>query len=134
MRARHSGERALLARKQAERGARKNQERADRLHSGLRGLWENITGRARTLKAINEAEAIDALARDRAQRDSLIWAQLRERGPLQAQLENLRIRHRQEWRQLAQEIVRQMRQRLAAPERAPRLSRPRWRDPRSLER
>lgn len=111
MREAHAGERALLFEKQATRWAQETQERADRMRAGLRGLWDNITGRARALRALNEREAIQGLARDRAQRDRLIWAQLKERQPLQAQLDALRGRHADERRLLAQEIVRHLRSR-----------------------
>ncbi len=116
MRAAHAGERALLAGKQAERWARETQERAERFRAGLRGLLDNFTGRARAIRLLNEAETISCLRRDLAQRDNLIWAQLRERAPLQAQLERLRERHRAERRQLAQEIVRHLRSRIRAVE------------------
>ena len=58
MRAAHAGERALLHKKQTERWARETQERADRFRAGLRGLWDNITGRARAMRILNEREAI----------------------------------------------------------------------------
>ena len=112
MRARHSGERGLLAKKQSERWGRETQERAERFRAGLRGLLDTVTGRARAIRTINEAEAIQGMQRDRAQRDRLIWAQLKERAPLQAQLAKLRERQAQERGQLAQEIVRHLRSRV----------------------
>lgn len=134
MRARHAAERLLLGTRQQERWERETQERADRFRAGLRGLLDNITGRARAIKTINEAETIQALKRDRAQRDHLIWAQLKERAPLQAQLATLRQRQAQERSQLAQEIVRHLRSRVREIETpAPRPSRSRRRDY-SLER
>ena len=119
MRIAHSGERARLSEKQAERWARETQERADRFRAGLRGLWDNLTGRARTLRMLNEQETIHGLLRDRDQRDRLILAQLKERQPLQAQLDALRQRHADDRRQLAQEIVRHMRSRAVAVEARP---------------
>jgi hypothetical protein len=112
----HAKERTLLLSKQEERWALETQERSDRLRAGLRGLWDNITGRARAIRAINEEEAIRDLRRDRAQRDALIWAQLKERAPLQARLDALRKRHAQERRLLAQEMVRHLRSRAATPD------------------
>jgi len=110
----HAEERARLARKQAERWAEETQERADRMRAGLRGLWDNITGRARAIRALNEEEAVRAMMRDRAQRDRLVWAQLKERRPLQARIEAVRARHINERRLLAQEIVRHLRSRAVA--------------------
>ena len=114
MKAKHGGERARLHKKQAERWALETQERSDRTRAGLRGLWDNITGRARAIRAINEAETIDALNRDRAQRDRLVFDQLKERRPLQTRLDALRARQAQERSQLAAEIVRHMRSRVRA--------------------
>ncbi|MEA3013355.1 MAG: hypothetical protein QOD42_1900 [Sphingomonadales bacterium] len=119
MRDAHAGERARLAEKQAERWAQETQERADRFRAGLRGLLDNITGRARAMRILNEEEALRGMLRDRAQRDRLIWAQLKERAPLQAQLDALRKRHVEERRLLAQEIVRHMRGRVLAVEARP---------------
>jgi hypothetical protein len=119
MREVHSGERVRLAEKQAERWARETQERVDRFRAGLRGLLDNITGRARAMRILNEEEALRGLLRDRAQRDRLIRAQLKERQPLQMQLDTLRARHADERRLLAQEIVRHMRGRALAAEARP---------------
>jgi hypothetical protein len=105
----HAGERALLAKKQSERWTLETQERADRFRAGLRGLLDNFTGRARVIRAMNEADAIHGLQRDRAQRDRLIWAQIKERAPLQAQLAQMRVRQSQERRLLVAEIVRHLR-------------------------
>lgn len=119
MRGVHAGERTLLLKKQAERWAHETQERSDRLHSGLRGLWENITGKARALRAINDAEAVQGMQRDRAQRDELIEIQLEERQPLQAKLNDLRKRHAQERKLLAREVVQHLRRKLRGQDRAP---------------
>lgn len=134
LRVRHAGERALLANKQAERWQRETQERADRFRAGLRGLLDNFTGRARAIRALNEAEAIQAITRDRTQKDALTWAQLKERAPLQAQVEKQRARHREERRLLAQEVVRHLRSRLRTAEQAPEPARRIRRRDHSLER
>jgi hypothetical protein len=115
----HANERSILLNKQEERWSRETQERSDRLRAGLRGLWDNITGRARAIRAINEEEAIRGLRRDRAQRDTLIWAQVKERQPLQARLDALRARHINERQLLTQELVRHLRGRAAAREAPP---------------
>lgn len=109
LRSRHAAERTLLLNKQEERWARETQERSDRLRAGLRGLWDNITGRARAIREINEEEAMNGFQRDRAQRDRLIWAQLKEREPLQNRLDALRQRHAQERTLIAQEMVHHLR-------------------------
>lgn len=133
--ARQEGERQMLREKQSERWALETEERASRFRAGLRGLLDTITGRARSIRMLNEAEMIEGLRRDRRQRDLLVSAQLKERQSLQARLEALRARHKEERRQLAGEIVRQLRARLRAPDPSlvPR-PRSRRRDDFSLER
>jgi hypothetical protein len=135
LRTTHASERARLQQKQAERWAQETQERADRMRAGLRGLWDNITGRARAIRALNEEEAIRGMMRDRAQRDRLIRAQLKERQPLQARLDALRARQIEERWLLAQELVRHLRSRAVAIEARPFAPvRSRKRDGPSLER
>ena len=109
LRTRHHSERKQLSTKQDERWAEETQERADRFRAGLRGLWDNITGRARALRAINQEETIRALHRDRTQRDRLIWSQLGERQPLQKRRDDLRKRHAQERHLLMRELVQHLR-------------------------
>jgi hypothetical protein len=134
MGATHAAERERLKEKQAERWAAETQERADRFRAGLRGLLDTFTGRARSIRLLNEQEALEAVRRDREQRDALIFMQLADRAPLQERLRGVRTRHMQERRHLAQEIVRHMRSR-AAPIQSPRdHTQKRLRDDHSLER
>lgn len=134
MRDLHATERASLLAKQDERWRHETQLRAKRFRAGLRGLLDTITGRTRALRLLNEQEAMEGLRRDRAQRDGLILSQIKERAPLQKQLNALRQRQREERRLLAQEIVRAMRARiLIAYTQAPARKRRRRRDL-SLER
>jgi hypothetical protein len=124
----HARERELLRSKQAGRWAQETQERSGRLRAGLRGLWDNITGRARAIRTVNEEEAIQGLLRDRAQRDRLIASQLKERQPLQDRLDDLRKRHAQERRLLAQDVVQHLRRKARdRKDRAPPPPRPRKR-------
>lgn len=135
MGARHSGERALLSKRQKERWAEETRLRTSRFRAGLRGLLDTVTGKTRAIRAANEAEVLQGLRRDREQRDALVWAQLKERAPLQAQFQKLRERHRHELAQLARTVVQSLRQRLV--ERAdlsPATPRRRRRDGPSLER
>ena len=114
MRDDHARERDTLLNKQRERWAQETQERSDRMRAGLRGLWDTLTGRARAIRILNEAEAIRSLRRDRLQRDRLIVAQLKERAPLQDRLDALRARHKEERHVLAREMLHHLRARAIA--------------------
>lgn len=105
----HEREREMLAAKQKERDEQERRERQARFNTGLRGLWDRLTGRAGDVHALNEREAMQAMARDRAQRDRLIHAQLEERRTLQKQFDDLKAKHAEERKLLAREIVRHIR-------------------------
>lgn len=107
--ARQRRERKTLHARQDERWTRESEARATRLRTGLGGLWDKITGKAATIRAANERDALRALHRDRAQRDRLSRDQLRERDPLQRKLDGLRTRHAEERKLLAGEIARHLR-------------------------
>lgn len=112
----HRAEREQLRIKQEERWRAESAARAARLHKGLKGLWQTLTGAAASVRRSNEAEAWECLKRDREQRDALILAQLAERRPVQDQLDELRRRHAQNRRLLGREIARHMRERAPPPE------------------
>ena len=67
--------------------------RSARLNTGLRGLWNRITGRHALIERQNEAEAYAALRRDRTQHQELIDAQLAERQQLQTHIRAARDPH-----------------------------------------
>jgi len=53
-----------------------------RFRPGLRGLWDILRGESRRIRQQNEREALEALRRDRAEKDGLIFRQLEERRRL----------------------------------------------------
>lgn len=92
MTAAHALERQRVDAAQRERWIEESREREGRLNSGLRGLWDRFTGRQRQTIAENEAKAFEALQRDRAQRDELVAAQLKDRQALQQEIQAARDR------------------------------------------
>ncbi|AEI93858.1 relaxase/mobilization nuclease domain-containing protein [Roseobacter litoralis] len=74
-----------------KRQAQETKERGARLKKGLSGIWQFIKGDRSRLQEQNAKEAVECWNRDRAQRDDLIHAQLRERRVLQRELR----KHRQ---------------------------------------
>jgi hypothetical protein len=106
MKALHDAERAKLDHGQAERLKADTQARAERLRKGLGGLWDRLTGEHAKVKAQNEMEAYWSLQRDRAQRDALVSAQLRERQALQQKIIKLRQEQAQQLRELHRDLHR----------------------------
>lgn len=79
-------------------------KRAERMPKGLRAVWAFVTGKYQTLRRQNETEAARCLARDRAEKETLIKAQLKERATLQRQMRVWRDKHWQQTALFKQEI------------------------------
>lgn len=65
--------------------------RAARLPKGFSGIWDRITGRYTKIKTQNEQEALQALQRDRKEKDALVFKQLQERQTLQLEIKAQRV-------------------------------------------
>lgn len=98
-------ERSVLEQRLAARWAAEAKLRADRLHTGIRGVWELLTGKARAIRRQNESEAFAAYARDRKIREDISQAQMTDRRTLAARMVVLRARHRQERLALTAQVV-----------------------------
>ena len=109
LRGEHRAERERLSRLQSERWAREMDARALRLRKGLGGLIDLISGKAAAIKATNQLEAFEGLRRDQAQRDQLVFDQMRERRAVQERIDKLRLRHVQERKTLNRDAIRFLR-------------------------
>ncbi len=103
MTAAHRQERERLDLGQQQRWEQENRERSERLNTGLRGLWDRFTGTHVRIQQQNVQEALEALRRDREQRDVMVQAQLLERRSLQSQLEASRSQQAALLRELCQD-------------------------------
>lgn len=102
----HRDARTKLATKQANEWERETRERAERLPTGLRGLWHKITGRYSEIRKANELEASLTLARHSNERQSLIEKQLAQRSVLQTEFKKLRSAQAEELLSLRADIGR----------------------------
>lgn len=98
-------ERDVLKHKQQKRWKEETRQRALKLNTGLRGLWDRVTGARSAVVKQNEKEAYEGLKRDQKQRDQLIIEQMIERRVLQKQIEILRRKHAQNRRILARDVM-----------------------------
>ncbi|NJM33627.1 MAG: relaxase [Rhodomicrobium sp.] len=89
----HRDERSELAGYQKDRWQQENRQRSARLKSGMRGIWQRLSGDYTRIRKQNEQESYAALQRDRRQREALIFGQMRERRSLQAQIKTVRKLH-----------------------------------------
>lgn len=108
MRDKHHLDRQTLDQMQREQGQREARERTARLRTGVKGLWDRLTGDHRRTRDQNEREALKAIQRDRKQRDGLIATQLRDRQELQKQIRYVRHRHAVRVQELHRDIARQV--------------------------
>ncbi len=102
---RHQEERRQLTEIQEKRWQAETLARAARLPKGMSGIWHRLTGRYAKIKAQNEAEAMDSLRRDRAEKDNMIFRQLEERQRLQQEIKTQREAAQQELLQLRQDVA-----------------------------
>lgn len=87
---RQRAERQRLSDEQDGRRAEENQIRQARFRKGLKGLWDVLRGEHKRIRELNEREAHEALAKDRAEKDRLVFTHLRQRR----QLEFVKLRDR----------------------------------------
>jgi len=109
MRDQHRLERQKLKRGQDRRWFKETSARSSRLNKGLHGLFDRLSGKAKSTIKRNEAEAFQALLRDRAQKEELIAAQMKERQALQKDFIKLNSKQKQDRRILSQNISQYLR-------------------------
>ena len=88
-------ERQALSTAQAQREVMEHQDRQSRLRSGVRGLWDRLTGTHKRTVEMNDQEAALARQRDLTERDQQVFAQLKRRREMvearSAERENLKV-------------------------------------------
>lgn len=107
MKDQHARERSRLDEGQRLRSQAEGRARAERMRSGIMGLWDRVRGVADRIRKQNELEAFMALQRDREQRNGLIAAQLADRQRLEDQIRQTRQRHAARVLELHRDLTRQ---------------------------
>ncbi len=102
---RHQSERQALTDKQKKRWQQESEQRQSRLNKGLHGLWDRVTGKHSRTKDQNEAEAYQAYARDKEQKEILIQSQLQERRTLQQGIKHIRGQREDDIQQLKENLL-----------------------------
>ena len=72
-------ERKALDQRHRARWKEEASVRQSRFSTGLKGFWDGLRGRNAKLRKTNEYEALEALKRDQAEKDGMIFRHLRER-------------------------------------------------------
>lgn len=97
-------ERQRQTEQQEQQWHQETQERQAQLNTGLRALWDRITGKHAQIIKQNEIEAYQSLLREKSEKDALIVRQLQERRVLQARLDDLQTRHHQELMEMKKSV------------------------------
>lgn len=102
---RHVEERRALSEAHEKRWQAETLARVARLPKGFSGIWNRLTGRYAKVKALNEREALEALHRDRDEKDALIIRQLEERQALEREIKAQREAAQEELLQLREDVA-----------------------------
>ncbi|KPD12633.1 relaxase/mobilization nuclease domain-containing protein [Phaeobacter sp. 11ANDIMAR09] len=100
----HHDERQKLDIGQDKRWAEETKARSDLLNKGLRGLFDRLTGKGKSIRQQNEMDARKAAQRDQKQRDFMVVEQIKERRSLQREFQKIRYKHMKERSLVAQKI------------------------------
>lgn len=79
--------------------------RSKRFRTGIRGVWDWLSGKTRKIRKENEAEAADAAKRDAAEQERMIAAQLSERRVLQQNLRTTKREGHQQSEDLRRDVA-----------------------------
>ncbi|WP_299845295.1 relaxase/mobilization nuclease domain-containing protein [uncultured Roseovarius sp.] len=110
----HRVERQKLKDGQEKRRIKETKQRSDRLNKGLRGLFDRLTGKAKSIQSQNEYDARHCASRDQRQRDFMVEEQMKERRTLQREFQKLQRKQSDERRFLATNIRRSLNLKLAS--------------------
>lgn len=86
-------QRAALETAHQARLEREAQQRARRFSTGVRGVWDWMTGKHARIRRQNEQEALLNWQRDRAERERLIFKQIEDRRLLHAEIRQMKQEH-----------------------------------------
>lgn len=97
--------RETLLKAQQSRWIQESRQRSARLHTGVSGIWQRVTGEFDKIRQLNEAETKARLARDRQELHQLIRSQLLERQDLQKSILFYKDEQKQDMLRLRQEVA-----------------------------
>lgn len=100
----HRDERDKLKTGQEKRWTEETKVRSDRLNKGLRGLFDRLTGKGKSIRQQNDFDVRKAVKRDQKQRDFMVVEQIKERRALQREFQKLRRKHMKERSLIAQKV------------------------------
>ncbi|UZD92114.1 relaxase/mobilization nuclease domain-containing protein [Cognatishimia activa] len=100
----HRIERQKLKVGQDKRWADETASRQARFNKGLQGVFDRLSGKAKSIREQNEIEARKSAKRDQKQRDFMVVEQMKERRALQSEFRKIRRKHQDERKLLASKM------------------------------
>lgn len=98
-------QRDQLHKAQQARWQKESHDRARRFSTGMRGLWDWMTGKSAKTRNYNEQEALLNRQRDRAERERMIFKQLEDRRLLHQEIQRLKQEHTKQIAELHRDIA-----------------------------
>jgi len=108
MKAQHGIERQKLEKEQQEKRASELQQQKARLRTGVRGLWDRVTGKRAQIIKQNEGQTYLSLKRDQEAKDALIHRQLEQRQVLQDRMDALQAEQNRDMEAFKQAVFSNM--------------------------
>ena len=98
-------QREQLEKSQQARKEQENKIRMQRFSSGMRGVWDRVTGKHARIQHQNEIETLQSFQRDRAEKDRLIFTHIDDRHVLHQQIKEMRKLHAEQVAELHRDIA-----------------------------
>jgi hypothetical protein len=97
-------------REQLEKSQQARKEQEIKIHirrfaSGMRGLWDRVTGKHARIQRQNEIETLQSFQRDRAEKERLIFSHIDDRHVLHQQIKQMRKLHAEQIAELHRDIA-----------------------------
>lgn len=100
----HRMERSKMDMQHQKREQHENQQRMQRMRSGLGGLWDRLTGTYQKARKQNESELMECKKRDTLERQKLISGQLEQQRNFQRFVRTARAKHTAEITRLIRDV------------------------------
>ncbi|MCJ1903359.1 hypothetical protein MR829_23880, partial [Paracoccus versutus] len=118
----------VLIPRRSTRWQAETRKRAERLPKGFSGIWHRLTGKYAKVRAQNEHDALEALHRDRAEKDALIFKQIEERQAIERDVRMQREAAQEELLRLREDVAHYMRDDRHDPDHMPARKREKTRE------
>lgn len=108
MNSRHKDEREALDLQNKQAEVKMAEVQRIRFRTGMRGLWDRMTGKHKNITRQNEAERYELFRKHQLEKDALIHRQLEQRGALQERLDDLSAEQNKERERIKSAVIQKL--------------------------